>query len=65
MGGGIWRGIKRFLVRTDGPTTVEYAVILVVIVITALFSISYYGDEARAMMRLILKATYGTLGSGE
>jgi Flp pilus assembly pilin Flp len=65
MGGRIFLSIKRFLVRTDGPTSVEYAVLLAVIVGTALISITYFGKEAKAMSDLIVITLSGKLSSGE
>ena len=39
-------GVKNFLVSEDGPTAVEYAVMLALIVIVCLTSISAIGTKA-------------------
>lgn len=39
------RGIVRFIRSEDGPTTVEYAVLLAVIAIAALVALSQFGDH--------------------
>jgi len=38
--------VRRFLVSEDGPTAVEYAVMLALIVIVCLTAISSIGDNA-------------------
>ena len=40
--------VKRFLVSEDGPTAVEYAVMLALIVIVCLTAISTIGTNANA-----------------
>ena len=39
-----WAKIRRFLVSDDGPTAVEYMVMLSLIVIVALVTIAVIGD---------------------
>ena len=39
------RGIVRFIRSEDGPTAVEYAVLLAIIAIAALVSLSQFGDH--------------------
>lgn len=57
--------VKRFLTQTDGPTIVEYAVLLAVIVGTAIIGITYFGNEAKAMSDLIVRTLSGPLSNGE
>ena len=42
------RSVKRFLVSEDGPTAVEYAVMLALIVIVCLTAIQAIGTNATA-----------------
>jgi pilus assembly protein Flp/PilA len=44
----IARSIQRFLVSEDGPTAVEYAVMLALIVIVCLTAITAIGNNANA-----------------
>ena len=39
--------IKSFIVRTDGPTSVEYAVLLAMLVGMMIAGITYVGDESK------------------
>jgi pilus assembly protein Flp/PilA len=41
-----WNSVRRFLVSEDGPTAVEYAVMLALIVIVCLVSIRTIGTNA-------------------
>jgi pilus assembly protein Flp/PilA len=41
-----YRGAREFLARDDGPTAVEYAVMLALIVIVCLAAISSIGSNA-------------------
>jgi len=41
------KNVHRFLVSEDGPTAVEYAVMLALIVIVCLTAISSLGDAAK------------------
>ena len=45
----IWLKIKQLLIRTDGPTTVEYALLLALIVGMMVVSITYFGEEVHSM----------------
>ena len=40
--------VKRFLVSEDGPTAVEYAVMLALIVVVCIAAISTVGDAANS-----------------
>ncbi len=52
--------VHRFLVSEDGPTAVEYAVMLALIVIVCLTAISSVGSNASTTFNNIA----GSLGSG-
>jgi pilus assembly protein Flp/PilA len=41
-----WAGIRRFLASEEGPTAVEYAVMLALIVVVCLTAISTIGSNA-------------------
>jgi pilus assembly protein Flp/PilA len=45
--------VQRFLVSEDGPTAVEYAVMLALIIIVCLTAISAVGSSARAQFQNI------------
>ena len=45
------KSVKRFLVSEDGPTAVEYAVMLALIVIVCLTSIQAIGTNASAKFK--------------
>ena len=45
---GLTQSVKRFLVSEDGPTAVEYAVMLALIVIVCLTAIQAVGSNANA-----------------
>ena len=45
--------ISRFIVRTDGPTAVEYAVLLALLVGMMISGITYVGDEAKEISNVI------------
>ncbi len=45
--------VKRFLISEDGPTAVEYAVVLALIVIVCLASIAAIGQKATAAFNAI------------
>ena len=42
-------GVKRFLVSEDGPTAVEYAVMLALIVVVCITAITALGSNAKAV----------------
>lgn len=47
------KSVKRFLVSEDGPTAVEYAVMLALIVIVCLTAITAVGENASAKFNQI------------
>ena len=47
------KSVKRFLVSEDGPTAVEYAVMLALIVVVCLSAISAIGTNASATFQSI------------
>jgi pilus assembly protein Flp/PilA len=46
--------VKRFLVEEDGPTAVEYAVMLALIIVVCLAAIQFLGQQA--------STTFNTVG---
>ena len=52
--------VQRFLVSEDGPTAVEYAVMLALIIIVCLTAITSIGTQANATFNSVA----GQLGSG-
>ncbi len=52
----ITKSIKKFLVSEDGPTAVEYAVMLALIVIVCLTAIQAVGNNANAKFGTIKDA---------
>jgi pilus assembly protein Flp/PilA len=57
--------LHRFLVSEDGPTAVEYAVMLALIVIVCLTAISSIGTQANQTFQNVSDALEGTGGGGE
>lgn len=57
------QGAKNFLESEDGPTAVEYAVMLALIVIVCLTAIRAVGTEASARFTDVA-AELGSVGSG-
>jgi Flp pilus assembly pilin Flp len=53
--------IATFLVKEDGPTTVEYAVFLALLVGMMLVSLTYLGEEARQVNETLVNALDGAL----
>jgi pilus assembly protein Flp/PilA len=49
-------GVKRFLVSEDGPTAVEYAVMLALIIIVCLGAIQAVGTNANAKFNQVQNA---------
>ena len=49
--------IRRFLVAEDGPTAVEYAVMLALIVVVCLAAIGTIGNNANSVLNKINLAT--------
>ena len=43
-----WYGMKRFLLAEDGPTAVEYAMLLLLIILICLTGITMYGRATSA-----------------
>lgn len=52
--------VRRFLVAEDGPTAVEYAVMLALIIIVCLAAISTIGTKANAKFDEVAKSLSGT-----
>lgn len=50
------QSVKRFLVSEDGPTAVEYAVMLALIVIVCLTAIQAIGNNANAKFQEVRDA---------
>ena len=48
--------VKKFLVSEDGPTAVEYAVMLALIVVVCLASVSAVGSNANAKFNKVKTA---------
>jgi pilus assembly protein Flp/PilA len=44
---GLLHAVKRFITSEDGPTAVEYAVMLALIVVVCIAAITYLGQSAR------------------
>lgn len=55
--------VRRFLVSEDGPTAVEYAVMLALIVIVCLTAIGMIGNNAQATFNEVANQLGGTAGS--
>lgn len=49
----MWKPLARFLANEDGPTAVEYAVLLSMIIIVAFAAIATVGTEASTMWQMI------------
>lgn len=56
--------LQRFLVSEDGPTAVEYAVMLALIVIVCLAAIQSIGTEANTTFNGVATALQGGGGGG-
>lgn len=52
--------VQRFLVSEDGPTAVEYAVMLALIVIVCLAAITAIGDNANTTFQNVADTLGGT-----
>jgi pilus assembly protein Flp/PilA len=52
----VGKSIKRFLVSEDGPTAVEYAVMLALIVVVCLTAIQAVGTNANAKFNAVKNA---------
>lgn len=55
--------VRRFLVSEDGPTAVEYAVMLALIVIVCLTAIGQIGTNAQTTFNEVAEQLGGTAGS--
>jgi len=55
--------LRRFLVSEDGPTAVEYAVMLALIIIVCLTAISAIGTNANAMFNRVAQSLSSGSGS--
>jgi pilus assembly protein Flp/PilA len=55
--------VKRFLVAEDGPTAVEYAIMLALIVIVCLAAISAVGTKTSKTFTTVANSVGGLTGS--
>ena len=55
--------ILRFLLSEDGPTAVEYAVMLGLIIVVCLAAIVSIGDSTNANYEMIQQAMEGAIGN--
>jgi pilus assembly protein Flp/PilA len=55
--------VQRFLVSEDGPTAVEYAVMLALIIIVCLTAITAVGTKTRTTFTTVANSVAGTTGS--
>lgn len=60
---GFVNKVKNFLVSEDGPTAVEYAVMLALIIIVCLVAIGQIGTNANATFSTVAGQLSGTAGS--
>ncbi len=51
--------LHRFLISEDGPTAVEYAVMLALIIIVCLTAITSIGQQAAATFQLVADTMFG------
>jgi pilus assembly protein Flp/PilA len=56
--------VQRFLVSEDGPTAVEYAVMLALIIIVCLTAISTVGTNTKATFTTVANSISGTTSGG-
>ena len=56
--------IQRFLASEDGPTAVEYAVMLALIIVVCLVSIQTVGNQANTTFSSIGQAVTSANGAG-
>lgn len=59
----IIRKTRRFLAREDGPTTVEYSVMLGVIVLGLITAIKIIGTESAASFNATANGLFDVVGS--
>ena len=55
------RKVHRFLVSEDGPTAVEYAVMLALIIVVCLVAINSIGTNAKQTFTGVVDGTYHNL----
>ncbi|HUY91768.1 MAG TPA: Flp family type IVb pilin [Pirellulales bacterium] len=55
--------VQRFLVSEDGPTAVEYAVMLALIIIVCLTAITSVGSNASAVFQNVSTSLSSTAGT--
>ena len=60
---GLAKKVQRFLVSEDGPTAVEYAVMLALIIIVCLAAITAIGENADTTFQNVADQL-GTVGGG-
>ncbi|MEO6809178.1 MAG: Flp family type IVb pilin [Isosphaeraceae bacterium] len=56
--------IRRFLTREDGPTAVEYAVMLALILITCVVAVASLGDTVNSLFTESQAKAFGTTKGG-
>jgi pilus assembly protein Flp/PilA len=56
-------GVANFLKREDGPTAVEYAVMLALIIVVCITAITSLGTNAKTTFTTVGNAVGGTSGS--
>jgi pilus assembly protein Flp/PilA len=56
-------GVVNFLKREDGPTAVEYAVMLALIIVVCITAITTLGTNAKTTFTTVGNAVGGTSGS--
>jgi pilus assembly protein Flp/PilA len=57
---GIRRAVRNFLVNEDGPTAVEYAVMLALIIVVCIAAIRVLGTNASSTFRAVGSAIAGS-----
>jgi len=55
--------IATFMVKEDGPTAVEYAILLALLVAMMIASIAYVGDGARQVHEAVANGIEGALNN--
>jgi len=55
--------VKRFLVEEDGPTAVEYAVMLALIIVVCLAAIQFLGQQASTTFTTVGQSLSAVTGS--
>jgi pilus assembly protein Flp/PilA len=57
---GIRRAVRNFLVNEDGPTAVEYAVMLALIIVVCISAVRMLGTNASSTFRTVGSALAGS-----